>query len=65
MAIDMIDRIAPAGKIWVCMACGKTSKDLYGDDTPWWDASCVMNSSLVDEDKLVFGEDRRVVNIKD
>ena len=54
------DRIAPDGKIWVCMACGKTSHDLYGDpENKWWDASCVLNSSLVDKDKLVF-EDGRV-----
>lgn len=57
------DRIAPIGKIWMCMACGKVSKDLYGDTTPWWDASCVLNSVLVDEYKLVFDGDGTVIEI--
>lgn len=47
------DRIAPEGKIWKCMACGKTSKDLYGmeyrDQTSkGWDESCMLNSILID-----------------
>lgn len=42
-------RIAPAGAIWVCSACGKTSKDRYGDKNSSWDESCMMNSFLCHE----------------
>ena len=58
------DRIAPSGKIWVCMACGKTCRDLYGNDNPLWDASCVVNSVLVEVDKLIF-ENGLVIEILD
>ena len=36
------DRIAPDGQIWVCSACGKTSKDKYRN----WDTSCAMHAVL-------------------
>lgn len=39
-------RIAPVGQIWVCAACGKTSRDQYGDKGTRWDESCVLNSVL-------------------
>lgn len=60
-------KIAPKGKIWVCLACGKTSKNKYGDEfsQSGWDASCFLNSVLCDEDKLVFGKDGRVKRIKE
>jgi hypothetical protein len=44
-------RLAPKGKIWVCMVCGKTAKDRYGMEGPHskdWDESCMLNSILVD-----------------
>jgi hypothetical protein len=46
--------------IWVCMACGKVSKDRYGKEgtTPGWDESCFINSVLVKEDHLVWKDDR-------
>lgn len=44
-------RIAPTGAIWVCGACGKTSKDRYGDPDSSWDESCMMNSVLCHEKK--------------
>lgn len=44
-------RIAPPGTIWVCGACGKTSKDRYGDRSSSWDESCVLNSVLCHEEK--------------
>jgi hypothetical protein len=44
---------APPGQIWVCGACGKTSRTRYGFDdqnqncaTPGWDESCMMNAVL-------------------
>lgn len=61
------DTIAPDGKLWVCFACGKTAKDKFGGALAMegWDASCMINSGLVDIDKLVFNEtENRVVMIK-
>lgn len=46
--------------VWVCLACGKRSRDRYGD-VPLncgWDASCFLNSVLVYEDAVVLGGDR-------
>jgi hypothetical protein len=54
--------LAPEGKLWVCMACGKVSRTRYGflegdaqrmpDGTRvasrGWDESCMMNAELVD-----------------
>jgi hypothetical protein len=42
------DRYAPAGKVWLCMMCGKTAKDCYGEERGW-DESCALNCILVDE----------------
>ena len=46
--------------IWVCLACGKVSKDRYGKEgtTPGWDESCLVNSVLVNEDYLVWNGER-------
>lgn len=38
--------MAPDGQIWVCGACGKTSKDRYGDPGKNWDEACMLNSVL-------------------
>ena len=32
MELNMTERYAPAGKIWFCMMCGKTTMDCYGDE---------------------------------
>jgi len=39
---------APPGQIWVCGACGKTSRDKYGEKriSRGWDESCMMNAVL-------------------
>lgn len=42
---------APVGQIWVCGACGKTSKNRYGDDHSPWDESCMLNSALCYEEQ--------------
>lgn len=39
-------RFAPTGAVWVCGACGKTSKDRYGDGRSSWDESCMLNAIL-------------------
>lgn len=43
--------IAPEGKIFMCMACGKKSRDRYGYQkiSPGWDESCMLNCILVDD----------------
>jgi len=49
--------MAPEGAIWVCAACGKTSKDLYGINEPHdcgWDESCMMNAILCYEEKVLY-----------
>lgn len=47
---------APAGCIYVCGACGKTSPTRYGFDEsnrnvamPGWDSSCATSCSLIRE----------------
>lgn len=37
--------IAAPGTIWVCLACGKTERDLAGI-TRGWDVSCAINAVL-------------------
>lgn len=49
----MSEPIAPAGQIYVCHACGKTSRGQYGTGgDPGWDESCMLNSALYDEKSL-------------
>lgn len=39
---------APAGQVWVCMACGKRSTNRANCTIDYgWDASCFMNAELV------------------
>lgn len=57
----MSDQHAPDGFVWVCHACGKTTKDRYGSDRGW-DESCMLNSALHAEIALVI-ENGRVVRI--
>lgn len=59
------DRIAPAGAIWVCGACGKTARDRYGiegEHDRGWDESCMLNAVLCAEASLVRGDDGCVVS---
>lgn len=64
----MANIIAPDGEIWVCLACGKTSKDRYGleeEHSPGWDESCMLNSRMVSKDRLVFSKSGlTVIDIK-
>jgi hypothetical protein len=56
---------APKGKVWVCCACGKLSRDLYGFKpiSRGWDESCVLNAQMFEEKKLVI-EQGRVVKVQ-
>jgi len=55
------ERYAPEGKMWVCHACGKFSKDRYGDGESSWDESCMLNSVLHDTNTLQYSNDGRSV----
>lgn len=50
--------IAPPGQIWVCCACGKTSPDRFGgpNASVGWDESCMLNASLFEKSRLVYGD---------
>lgn len=47
-AADDGDTPAPEGQIWVCGACGRTSKTRYG----FSDSSCMSNAVLCYENKM-------------
>jgi hypothetical protein len=50
------DRFAPEGAVWVCGACGKTAKDRYGmegEQSPGWDESCMLNSTLCHSERHI------------
>ncbi len=54
------NQIAPPGAVFVCVACGKRSRDLYGNQRLdyGWDVSCVLNSMLCVEETLVMNGGR-------
>jgi hypothetical protein len=60
-----MNEVAPEGQVFVCMACGKMSRDKYGDQqiSRGWDVSCMLNSALFDETELVI-ENNRVTKIE-
>lgn len=59
----MANHIAPDGQLYVCGACGKRSKDRYGDQPidQGWDVSCMMNSVLVYENSIELSPNGRVI----
>lgn len=61
----MANEIAGPGKVFVCMMCGKLSRDRYGEKAinRGWDESCMLNAQLFDLDQLVL-KGGRVVRIK-
>jgi len=63
----MSNEIAPKGKIWQCRACGKRSRDLYGDQSLdyGWDESCVLNAALVDDVPKSKSEAKRLKIMKE
>lgn len=48
--------------VYVCIACDKRSRDLYGQRPVnyGWDASCVMSAVECYEDALVIENDRAI-----
>lgn len=61
----MSNRIADEGQVFVCMMCGKRSRDRYGNRRidRGWDESCMLNAVLCYENKLVI-ENSRVVRVE-
>lgn len=47
----MNNKIAPEGYIFVCAACGKKSKDIFGHQKidKGWDESCMLSAVLCHE----------------
>lgn len=45
---DVGNVVAAEGTVWVCAACGKTSRDRYGEQriSRGWDESCMLNAVL-------------------
>lgn len=62
MVTTKTPRIAPAGQVYVCSACGKRSRDKMGDFRidSGWDVSCFMHAVLCSEKTLKFREGRVV-----
>ena len=56
---------AKDGHIFVCCACGKTSRELYGGPTAdrAWDESCMLNAVEANERDLLRDSDGRVREI--
>ena len=55
--VPIRDWIAPLGKVWICVRCGKKAKYRGGDAPGYpasfgWDQSCFIGSALVDEKTL-------------
>lgn len=50
-----LNPLAPKGMVYQCQACGKKSKDKYGFHkiSYGWDESCMLNSALVEDKKVV------------
>ena len=63
----MLDKnLAPEGWLWVCLACGKTSYDLYGRRALnyGWDESCALNAKVFEKSQLIYGDDGLVKEIR-
>lgn len=60
-----IDPLAPDGKLWVCMACGRIAKHLYISRyaTEGWGEGCEENAELHDRKDLEIDERGYVTNL--
>lgn len=64
----MSNEVAKEGFLFVCHACGKTSKDMYGElaISYGWDESCMLNCGKYSLSLLVYDADGgRVIEIKE
>jgi hypothetical protein len=57
-----MNQTAKKGQVFVCGACGKRSKDKYGDQAidEGWDVSCSMHAILCKEDSIKLKDGRAV-----
>ena len=53
---------APLNKVWVCMHCGKTSKDRLGVKDNW-SPTCTLNAKLFFRSMLKFNDKGNVEEI--
>jgi len=62
----MSNQVAKEGHVFVCQACGKMSRDRYGNQpiSGGWDESCMLNCTEVAEDRLTIRHGR-VVEVAD
>ena len=60
-----MNSLAPKGQVFVCQACGKRSRDLFGEQQidRGWDVSCMLHAVLCYEDKLVINESGMAVKV--
>lgn len=62
-----MNKTADEGNVWVCLACGKMSRDHYGDQpiSRGWDESCMMNSEELPKARLIMSDSgERVIGVK-
>lgn len=61
----MANEVAREGEVFVCLVCGKRSKDRFGDQAidKEWDESCFLNSVLCNESSLVM-KNGRVIEVQ-
>ena len=69
---DTGTKLAPPGHVWVCLACGKTSKTQFGFDEKnqncadrGWDESCMLNSQIFQESQLLKDDLGRVISVEE
>lgn len=55
---------APDGQLFICGACGRFSKNLYGVEGSSWDESCMMNAVLCYENSVELDDSGRLKNAK-
>jgi len=58
-----MNQLAKEGQVFVCGACGKRSKDRYGEEAIdlGWDVSCAVSAILCDK-KSIGMKDGRVIS---
>ena len=64
---DYGNLLADEDKVFVCQACGKMSKDRYGDHkiSRGWDESCMLYAIELPKARLVLsGDGKRVLELK-
>lgn len=57
-----MNEFAPKGSVFVCLACGKRSRDRYGERkiNKGWDESCMMYGQVFKISQLVVKKGRVV-----